>query len=72
MFDLIVITGLTPIISLADNIIDRIGRASLSNTLNIPNKLALKGEKDKFDFHLFNKILLNRISSKILNDIIIL
>lgn len=59
---------LTPIVSLADNIIDRIGRASLSNTLNIPNRLALKGEKDKFDFHLFNKILLNRISDKILNN----
>lgn len=59
---------LNPIVSLADNIIDRIGRATISNTLSIPNKIALKGEKDKFDFQLFNKILLSRITHRILSN----
>lgn len=61
-------TDLDPIVSLADNIIDRIGKASIANTLSIPNKIALKEEKDKFNFHLFNKILLSRILNKISID----
>ena len=49
-----------PIVKLADSILDRVGRATISNTLNIANKIALKGEKDKFNFDIFNRVLLLR------------
>lgn len=44
-------------VSLADNIIHRIGKASLPNILSISDKIAFKGEKDKFNLDLFVRVL---------------
>lgn len=52
---------------LTNKIIDKIGNASLPNTLSISDKLAFKNEKDKFNILVFVKLLnycfLNKIQS---------
>lgn len=44
-------------VSLADNIVHRIGKASLPNILSISDKIAFRGEKDKFNLDLFVRVL---------------
>lgn len=53
---------------LCNKIIDKIGVATLPNTLTIPNNIALKNEKDKIDISIFNDILNYVIEQKILKD----
>lgn len=53
------------IIKLADNIINKMGSASISNALSISNKMAFKNEKDKLNPKIFNSVLINRVSNKI-------
>lgn len=51
----------TEMVALADKIINKIGVASAYNTLTLSDKLAFKGEPDKFDVRLFTGMLLSRI-----------
>jgi hypothetical protein len=49
-------------LDLANKIIDKIGGATLPNTLSLTNKMAFKNEKDKYDIDLFVYILSSTIS----------
>ena len=44
-------------IVLADKIFDKIGIANYANILTLSKQIAFKNEKDKFDFHLFTRLL---------------
>lgn len=54
-------------LSLADKMFDKMGKASFSNTLTISDKLAFKDEKDKIDIRVFIKVLQHCIVDKIKN-----
>ena len=53
---------------LANNIIEKIGTASPSNTLCISDKLAFKSEKDKFEPSLFISVLRHQLVQHIIED----
>ena len=50
--------------NLATNMLDRIGNASVPNTLSISDKLAWKDEKEKFNVEIFLKVLEKRSLEK--------
>lgn len=49
-------------IALADKIVNRIGGASIPNTMKLSTQVAYKNEKDKFDVFVFTDMLLSRIT----------
>jgi hypothetical protein len=51
-------------LDLANKIVNKIGGATLPNTLSLTNKMAFKNEKDKYDIDLFVEILLSAVSVK--------
>lgn len=55
-------------IDLSTTIVEKIGNASISNTLTIGDKIAFKNEKDKFDFDTFIQILKYVLVRKIKNE----
>lgn len=54
--------------SLAINMLDRIGNASIPNTLSISDKLAWKDEKDKFNPDIFLQVLEKTSLEKVINS----
>ena len=55
-------------ITLSDKILDKIGVASLPNTLTLTNNIAFKNEKDKLDINLFFRLLLFSARNRVLNN----
>ena len=53
---------------LADKILDNIQRATLPNTLTLLDKVGFKGEKDKIDFTILSRVLLDRTHTKIVDN----
>ena len=60
--------NLEDIVALSNKIIDKIGTANLPNVLTISDKLAFKGEKDKFDIECFSRTLNYLLVEKIKTD----
>lgn len=58
--DVITMQGypINDMILLADKIFDKIGIANYANVLTLSKQIAFKNEKDKFDFHLFIRLLM--------------
>lgn len=54
--------------NLAINMLDRIGNASVPNTLSISDKIAWKNEKDKFHLDTFIKVLEKTSLEKVINN----
>lgn len=59
--------NISEMINLCNLIIDKIAIASISNTLTLSNKIAFKGEEDKFDFEMFVKLLTKICFDKIVD-----
>ena len=53
---------------LTNNILDRIGNASVPNTLSISDKLAWKDEKEKFNVEIFLKVLEKTSLEKVISS----
>lgn len=56
-------------IDFANKIFDNIHNAGYANSLKISDRVALKNEKDKFDFNLFFRILVYVSHKRVLNNI---
>ena len=54
--------------NLAINMLDRIGNASIPNTLSISDKIAWKDEKDKFNLDIFLQVLEKIALEKVINS----
>lgn len=54
--------------NLCDDILGRIELVSLPNVLNISEKIAFKGEKEKYDLDIFMKIFKNELLLKLLEN----
>lgn len=55
-------------ITLCEKIINKIGVATLPNTLTIPNNIAFKNEKDKISLDLFNDVLSYTIEKYVIEN----
>lgn len=66
--DSLLSNNLQDMVILADKIINKIGSANLPNVLTIPDKLAFKQEKDKFDIECFSRTLNYMLLEKIKSD----
>lgn len=53
--------------SFADKVIDKMPIANLPNALSISDKVAFKGEKNKYDVNLFYKILIQSAITKVID-----
>ena len=53
----LIATNSSELVTFCDKIVNKIGTANLPNVLTIPDKIAFKNEKDKFDLECFSRTL---------------
>lgn len=52
----------------AEKVVDNIDKASIANSLMITDRVAFKDEKDKYNYQLFGKVLLQICKSRVVNS----